>query len=262
MILDRIIESTEAEVALRKEALPTPALPTRTGALRRGWFRDALKEGPGISVIAEVKRASPSAGVIRQDFHPRAIAESYCLAGVAAISCLTEGPHFQGSLAHLAEVASVADRPVLRKDFIVDEYQLDEAVAFGADAVLLIVAATHRDLLGRLLRAATDRGLDTLVEAHTVDEARAAIDSGANVLGVNNRDLRTFTVDLATTELVAREVSREGLVLVSESGIRSRDDLRRLADCGVDAALVGEHFMRADDVRAAAARFVAEARAL
>jgi indole-3-glycerol phosphate synthase len=262
LILERIIESTRGDVSRRKQEVPICELPSRTRALRPGWFREALRGGPGLSVIAEVKRASPSAGIIRQDFDPGSIAEGYCRAGVAAISCLTEGPHFQGSLEHLVEVASVADRPVLQKDFIVDGYQLDEAVAFGADAVLLIVAAMDEGRLAELLRAAADRGLDALVEAHATDEAGVALGCGASVLGVNNRDLRTFTVDLATTELVAREVSREGLVLVSESGIRSSEDLRRLTDCGVDAVLVGEHFMRADDVRDAAARFVAEARAL
>jgi indole-3-glycerol phosphate synthase len=261
LILDRILATTRETVAASRRAVPSSRLPLRTVPLRAGVFASALR-GPGVSVVAEIKRKSPSKGLIREDFDPSALARAYAEAGVAAISCLTDVPYFGGSLEHLALVKRETDIPLLRKDFIVDDYQLDEAVAYGADAVLLIVAALGARELASLLAEAGERGLSAVVEAHTVDEARLAIDAGAQAIGVNNRDLRTFEVDLAVTERVAASLPAGERVLVSESGIGGPEDLARLAGCGVDAVLVGESLMRATDVRAAAASLVAAGRSL
>lgn len=255
MILDEILAETRQDLAERKARVAAERLPQRTAPLEPGAFERRLR-APGVSVIAEIKRASPSKGPIRPDLEPAEIARMYSEAGVAAISCLTEPHRFHGSLADLAAAKQAATVPVLRKDFLVDEYQLDEAVAFGADAVLLIVAALEPAELGRLLAAADERGLDSLVEAHTAEEARIALGAGARVLGVNNRDLRTFEVDLTTTARIAEAVPRGDAVLVAESGISSVEDLAALASWGVDAVLVGEHFMRQEDVCAAARAFV------
>jgi indole-3-glycerol phosphate synthase len=261
VILDEILAQTRQDLGGRKALIPTDRLPARAAPLQPGIFERRLRT-PGVSVIAEIKRASPSKGPIRPDLEPAEIARLYSQAGVAAISCLTEPHRFHGSLADLALTKQAAGVPVLRKDFLVDEYQLDEAVAFGADAVLLIVAALEPTELRGLLAAADQRGLDALVEAHTAEEARVALAAGARVLGVNNRDLRTFEVDLATTGRIVETVPRGNAVLVAESGISSIADLATLASWGVDAVLVGEHFMRREDVCAAARTFVEAGRQL
>jgi indole-3-glycerol phosphate synthase len=255
VILDEILAETRADLERRKAELPSSALPERTADLVPGGFERALSDS-GVSVIAEIKRASPSKGAIRPDLDPAAVARLYSEAGVAAISCLTEPRRFLGSLEDLADAKRNSRVPVLRKDFIVDQYQLDEAVAYGADAVLLIVAALTPEELGRLHHAALERGLDVLVEAHTSEEARVALAEGARILGANNRDLRTFEVDLGTTARIAEEVDRGGALLVAESGIASVADLRQVAGWHVDAVLVGEHLMRQADVREAAERLV------
>ncbi len=257
MILDEILETTRLDVA-RRRAEP---LPDRTRPLRPALLADALSQ-PGVSVIAEVKRASPSKGPIRPDLDPAEIARAYTRAGVAGVSCLTEERRFLGSLADLAAVSNATPVPLLRKDFIVDERQLDEAVAYGADAVLLIVAALSPDRLAALALAARERGLASLVEAHDSDEALRALDAGAAILGVNNRDLRTFEVNLETTARVLESLPPGERLVVSESGVRDAADLRRLAGWGVDAVLVGESFMRAEDVEAAAREFVEAGRSL
>jgi len=256
-ILDRILERTAAEVAARKERVPVATLERRAAERPAPiGFAPALSRHR-LAVIAEVKRASPSRGRFPVEIDPAALAAEYVNGGAAAISVLTDEPFFQGSLADLDAAAIVSHAasepvPVLRKDFVIDEYQVVEALAHGADAVLLIVAALEQSALTRLLAAARACGLGALVEAHDEVEVLRALDAGADVIGINNRDLRTFHVDLATTERLASLVPADR-ILVSESGIATGDDVQRLAKCGVRAILVGESLVVAPD-RAAAIR--------
>jgi indole-3-glycerol phosphate synthase len=209
-------------------------------------FQSALMPGDKqIAVIAEIKKASPSAGVIARSFYPISIAEDYELNGANAISVLTDTKFFRGSLQDLKDVRFAVSLPLLRKDFIVDEIQIAESVANGGDAILLVVAALEQAQLVDLLGAAADYHIDALVEVHTKEELNRALDAGAKIIGVNNRDLTTFEVDLRVTEELCREVPDE-VVLVSESGIKNLQDVARLKACGVDAILVGEALMRGD----------------
>jgi indole-3-glycerol phosphate synthase len=209
-------------------------------------FRSALQQGDEkLAIIAEVKKASPSAGVIAKSFQPAEIAKKYERDGANAISVLTDSNFFQGSLEHLRSVRSAVSLPLLRKDFIWDRAQLAESAANGADAILLIVAAVTQDQLVRLLKGAKDYRLDALVEVHSVDELQRAREAGAEIVGINNRDLTTFDVDLAVTEKICREVPDE-IILVSESGIKTPRDVARVKACGVDAILVGEALMRGE----------------
>ena len=224
----------------------------RAAALRRNDFRSlaGALEGHGgqtLALIAEVKRASPSAGLIARDFDPVRIATRYESAGANAISVLTDEKFFQGHLDHLRAVREAVDLPVLRKDFLLDEVQIYEASAAGADAILLIVAALEQDELDHLLDVAAACQLDALVEVHTLEELDRALDTDARIIGINNRNLGTFEVDIATTETLSEQVPA-GILLVSESGIRTADDSRRLRACGADAILVGETLMRSQDV--------------
>jgi indole-3-glycerol phosphate synthase len=209
-------------------------------------FRRAL-QGDGINVIAEFKRRSPSKGIIREGADPIEIARAYQAGGAVAMSVLTEEDYFAGSLEDLRQVKATVDLPVLRKDFIVDEYQVYESAAAGADALLLIVAALDDELLVRLRRLAEDElQMDALVEVHTSDEMRRAAACGAKLIGVNNRDLRTFEVSLETSLSLAREAPSEAL-LISESGLNNAADLQRLYDAGYRGFLIGETLMRAKD---------------
>ena len=201
----------------------------------------------GINVIAEFKRRSPSKGMIRADANVIETARAYQMGGAVAMSVLTEEDYFDGSLDDLRHVKSTVDLPVLRKDFIVDEYQVYESAVAGADAILLIVAVLDDDLLARLRRLAEDElQMDALVEVHTSDEMKRAVACGAKLIGVNNRDLRTFEVSLDTSLRLAREAPSEAL-LISESGLNSPADLQRLHDAGYRGFLIGETLMRADD---------------
>ena len=213
---------------------------------------------PGVRVIAECKRRSPSRGVLRRDYQPAAIARAYARAGAAAISVLTEPTFFDGSLEHLSAVRSTVDLPLLRKDFVVTEFQLLEARAAGADVVLLIVAALDDRRLSDLLRQATEHGLGTLVEAHDATELRRALDAGVTLVGINCRNLRTLAVDPAVFESVAREWPA-GTVAVAESGIRSASDAVSLAALGYRGLLIGERFMTEPDPGAALESFLAVA---
>jgi indole-3-glycerol phosphate synthase len=206
--------------------------------------------GEGVALIAEVKKASPSAGLIRQDFDPVHIARAYERGGAACISVLTDERFFQGSLAHLRLVRSAVDLPLLRKDFILDPVQVLEARALGADAYLLIAAALAEGELGKLLAAGRELGMDALVEVHDEGDLGVALEAGADLIGINNRDLRTFQVGLDVTERLAPLVPA-GVVVVAESGIRTCADVRRLKACGIRAVLVGEALMRAADIEAA-----------
>jgi indole-3-glycerol phosphate synthase len=250
-ILDRIIERTASDLTLRQKAVPIESMrPRAEKAAPAISLRSALS-GPGLSLIAEIKRASPSKGRFPVDFEVPDVAASYANAGADAISVLTDEPFFQGSLADLqatAEVAHAASRPipVLRKDFIIDEYQLVEARANGADATLLIVGALTDERLSGLMRAASGIGIETLVEVHDEAEMERALAAGATLIGINNRDLRTFMVDLAVTERLAPMVP-DDVVLVGESGIFTQEDSHRMRAAGMDAVLVGESLIVAPD---------------
>lgn len=215
-----------------------------------GGLRDqGESEGYGsgeLAVIAEVKRASPSAGVISPDFDPVAIAAAYAEAGANALSILTDEKYFQGHLSYLSRIREAVDLPLLRKDFIIHEVQIFEAVVAGADAILLIVGALEQDRLIQLLDVARNYQLDVLVEVHDLEEMERALETDAKIIGINNRNLRTFEVDLTTTERLSEEVGPEH-ILVSESGIFSGEDTLRIQSWGADAVLVGEALMRAPD---------------
>jgi len=225
----------------------------RAAALERNDFRSfarALDLGPeALGLIAEVKKASPSAGVIAEAFDPVAIARAYEAAGAHALSVLTDRDFFQGQLAYLSRIRAEVQLPVLRKDFIIHEVQLAEAAVAGADAVLLIVAALGQERLEALYEEALRLQLDVLVEVHDAEELDRALDLGATLIGINNRNLTTFEVDLGTTERLSEEVP-EGVILVCESGIKTQADCQRAFDCGCNAILVGETLMRAADVHA------------
>jgi indole-3-glycerol phosphate synthase len=198
-----------------------------------------------LAVIAEIKKASPSAGLIAESFDPVAIAARYEQSGAGAISVLTDEPFFQGTLNHLIDVRRAVALPILRKDFILDEIQIAESAAAGADAILLIVAALEQRQLADLYAAAARYRLDALVEVHTRKELDRALEIGPRIIGINNRNLATFDVDLSITEELCKQVS-DNVVLVSESGIKNAEDVARLRGCGVDAILVGEALMRGE----------------
>ncbi len=251
MILDDILAHTrEAVAAARRAAAPAALRDLPHWHEPRRGFRAALAAATATAVIAEIKRASPSRGVIRTAFDPAAHARSYAEAGATAISVLTEPRWFQGALAHLAAARDAVRLPLLRKDFLVDSYQVEEARAWGADAILVIVAAVGAALGAELLAAARAHGLDALVEVHDRRELDAALGLGATLVGVNNRDLRTFETRLETTEQLAGLVP-EGVILVAESGIHRPADVRRMRNAGARAVLVGEAFMAAPDPGAA-----------
>jgi indole-3-glycerol phosphate synthase len=274
-ILDAIVRDKQDEVARRRMSTPRAGL--EAGARARAGRRDieaALRPRPGgVRLIAEVKKASPSRGVLSSTFDPVGLAGVYATHGAAAISVLTDEKYFQGRLELLAEIRAAVAVPLLRKDFVIDEYQLWESAAAGADAVLLIVAILEPPALRDLLQAARGMGLGALVEAHTAAEAEVALEAGATLLGINNRDLRTFETRIETTlELLpviarwartppdrpaggpvppgAEGPSRPGPIVVSESGFSTAAEVRRVVAAGAQAVLVGEGLVRAPDVAA------------
>jgi indole-3-glycerol phosphate synthase len=250
-ILDQIVAKKHQEIATAKARTPIGELEQRLAdALPVRGFRYALEQPGGVQVIAEVKKASPSAGVLREDFDPVEIAFIYETHGAAAISVLTDETFFQGSLAYLSAVRKAVIPPVLRKDFILDPYQIAEARVAGADAVLLIAEILEGDALPRLLNEIHRLGMEALVELYDAENLSRVLDSGARIIGVNNRDLRTFVTSLEHTLELAKRMPAD-VCLVSESGIRTRDDVRHLESAGVRAILVGEALMRADDIGAA-----------
>lgn len=226
-------------------------------APRGAAFRASLA-ADGVRVIAECKRRSPSRGVLRESYDPVEIAKSYARAGAAGISVLTEVSFFDGAMAQLEAVRRAVETPVLRKDFVVTDYQIAEARALGADAVLLIVAALDAAALRRLIQGAESRGLLPLVEAHSAEEIATALDAGARTIGVNSRDLRTLEVDTASFARLADRIP-DDVVAIAESGIRRGADVRRLRAEGYDAFLVGERFMIEPDPGAALAALIADA---
>jgi indole-3-glycerol phosphate synthase len=246
VILDEIVATKREEVVEHRRKRPLDGLKNHlfSAEPRRGFAPALAREGRAI--IAEVKKASPSRGVIRADFDPVSIARSYEAGGARALSVLTDAPYFQGSLAYLAEIRRAVSLPLLRKDFTIDEYQLHEAKAFGADAVLLIVAILGDAELRDFQAVSREIGLDALVEVHTREELDRALAAGATLVGVNNRDLRTFVTRLEVTEELAPHVP-DGVTLVAESGLHTRDELARLERAGVRAFLIGESLMAAPD---------------
>ncbi|HSJ25186.1 MAG TPA: indole-3-glycerol phosphate synthase TrpC [Longimicrobiales bacterium] len=249
-VLDRIV-ATKGEEVTRLRRDRQRIMGAAAGAAARGDFEAALRSGPHVRVIAEVKRRSPSAGEIRGQASAADVARVYADAGVACISVLTDGDYFGGALADLETVAAAVDVPLLRKDFTIDELQVYEAKAAGASAVLLIVRILDDVRLREFRELAESLGMAALVEVHDEGELSRATASGARIIGVNNRDLATFETDLAVTERLAGLAPRDA-VLVGESGIRQASDVARLAAAGVDAVLVGEALMRAADVAGAA----------
>lgn len=246
MILDNIVRDKRADLAEAKKRAPLAELRQRPlfQQARRGFAR-ALA-APGRAIIAEVKRASPSRGLIRADFDPVAIALRYTDAGARAISVLTEERYFLGHLDYLARIRESVGVPLLRKDFLIDAYQLYEARAYGADAVLLIASILPDTLLRELMWLAEELNLASLVEVHSDEELDRALAAGACIVGINNRDLRTFHTTLETTERLAPRIP-PGVLTVAESGIDTTADIERLEACGVRAFLIGEALMRAED---------------
>ena len=248
MILERIVAHKMVEVERSKERVPMEHLLQEAQALTstRG-FIEQLSSGDGIRLIAEVKKASPSKGVIREDFHPVEIAHAYESSGASAVSVLTDEFFFQGRLDYLTQIRQAISLPLLRKDFIIDPYQIAEARVAGADAILLIVACLTSIQLAEYLEQAHTLGLDALVEVHSAEELEIALRSEARLIGINNRNLHTFETTLDTTFELLHHIP-EGHVVVSESGIRDAADVRALEARGVHAILVGESLMRASDV--------------
>ena len=254
MILDEIVEAKKEELAKRKRDIPLSELKASSS---KKDFAPALR-GEGVRLIAEVKKASPSRGLLCQEFDPLRLAQTYADNGAAAISVLTEERYFQGSLEHLAAIKGMLNQreiPLLRKDFIFDPYQVYESRAYGADALLLIVAILSNEQLQELLSLSHSLGLQCLVEVHNEAELEAALLNGAKIIGINNRDLGTFTIDLDVTKRLRPLVPSDKIV-VSESGIKNRGDVQTLREWGVDAILVGEALVAADDVAAKMREFL------
>lgn len=260
MILQEIAERTRLRVAEEKSAVPLSEMKKRAQDFdpNTGFpFRNALA-APYISFICEVKRASPSKGLIAEDFPYLQIAKDYEAAGAAAISCLTEPFWFKGSDKYLSEIAAAVKIPVLRKDFTVDEYMIYQAKTLGASAVLLICSILSREQLAEYLEIAHSLGLSALVEAHDEQEVQTAVSVGAGIIGVNNRDLKTFTVDINNSARLRKLVPPE-ILFVSESGIKTPQDIAALRKNGTNAALIGETLMRSPDKKAALAELRGEA---
>jgi indole-3-glycerol phosphate synthase len=248
-ILDEILDRKRLEVADAKNGRDANGVAQSAKECARATlgFRAAIREKEGVSVIAEIKRRSPSKGLIREDFDAVAIARAYVEAEAACISVLTDEHFFGGSLDDLVHVRQAVDIPLIRKDFMVDSFQIDEARLAGADAILLIVSALEPDQLAHLDDHAKSLSLDVLVEVHSDDELDRALAIGSKLIGVNNRDLRTFSIDLATTERLAARLADSDITLVAESGIANAEDVARLERAGAAGFLVGESLMRQPD---------------
>jgi indole-3-glycerol phosphate synthase len=244
--LEKILAHKRQELNSRKRQVSEQALKERIQQTHAPLSLAQALSTDRLAVIAEIKKASPSAGVIRENFDPVQIAKAYIQAGANALSVLTDEQFFQGSLLFIEQIRPVAPIPIVRKDFIIDPYQILEARAFGAGALLLIVAALDKGLLSTLLEQTYASGLEALVEVHTADEMEIAVGIGAKIIGINNRSLETFKIDLATTEQLA-QLAPFGTILVAESGLHTQDDLQRMIRAGVDAVLVGTHFMKHPD---------------
>ena len=246
MILDKIIQNKRVEVERAKKDYPLGLLSSRiekTNPPRD--FLKAIAPNGNVKIIAEIKRASPSRGVLREDFNPTDIAEAYCKGGASALSVLTDREFFRGDLNHLLDVSRTVQTPVLRKDFLVDPYQVYESRLYGADAVLLIAAVLDKKTLGELLQLTHFLNMNAIVEVHDEDDLEKALLSPSRIIGINNRDLRTFDVSLDVSVRLSRSIPND-VIVVAESGITSSDDIRRLKGEGIYVFLIGETFMRAE----------------
>lgn len=251
-ILNKIVEVKRVEVERLKVDMPVSELEGRIEKQTPPLSLFHALSGDTVSIIAEVKKASPSKGLLREDFDPVELAKAYVENGASAISVLTNVDHFQGSIDYLAQVHGIAypaNVPVLRKEFIFDPYQVYEARAYGADAILLIVAMLTPECLGDLLKLSEELSMQCLVEVHDEEEVKVALDVGAEIIGINNRDLRTFITDLAVTERLVSKIPSDKIV-VSESGINNREHLQRIQAAGAHAALIGEALVTSQDVGA------------
>ncbi len=246
-ILDKILATKKREVERYKRAVRLSSLLECIARRQAPLALATALKGEGIKLIAEVKKASPSKGILRPYFDPMALAKTYSENGAAAISVLTDAEYFQGSLEHLAAIRQTVSLPLLRKDFIYDEYQVYESAAYGADALLLITAILEPGQLKKMMTVSRSLGLGCLVEVHNKDELKIALDSGAEIIGINNRNLKTFEVDLNTTRSLLPFIPEDKIV-VSESGISRREDIKRLEKWGVDAVLIGEALVTARNI--------------
>lgn len=248
MILDEIVENKKREVKKIKEEVPLDSIKRNLSSSPESRnFKAAVSKPGRVNIIAEIKKKSPSGGIIREDFNPAGIGKIYEDNRADAISVLTDRKYFGGDLTHLFDVSSAVSIPVLRKEFIIDEYQVYEARRFGADAILLIAAVLEEGAIGRFMEIASEVGMDCLVEARTEEEIEKALSAGADIIGINNRDLKDFTVDIRTT-VNLRDKIPPGKVVVSESGISGADDVRLMKKHDVNAVLVGECLLREDDI--------------
>jgi indole-3-glycerol phosphate synthase len=247
--MNKLAEINESKKAEIKRLEPLAAELRKQALLRNDFrpFRAGLQLGGDVAIIAEVKKASPSAGIIAADFNPLSQAREYARGGAHALSVLTDEKYFQGHLSYLKQIREQVELPLLRKDFIIHELQVYESVVAGADAILLIVASLDDPTLLALYDLAKACQLDVLVEVHDMPEMERALELGADMIGINNRNLKTFQVDLATTETLAEEIPND-TVAISESGIKTGEDVRRVRACGINAVLVGETLMRAKNV--------------
>jgi len=247
-ILKKILADKKIDVEQRKQLLPLSDLKERIAQYKPLDFASALK-GEGIKLIAEVKKASPSKGVLCPDLDPAALAVTYAQNGAAAISVLTEVKYFQGNLKCLASIREKVNIPLLRKDFIYEEYQVYESAVFGADAILLIASVLSPEQLGELLEMSHNLGIFCLVEVHNEDDLFTALLAGAKIISINNRDLNTFKVDTNTTRRLRMLIPQECIV-ISASGIHNKDDMKKMKECRVDAVLIGEALITADNIPA------------
>ena len=258
MILDTIIDNKKIEIVDSKRNCPVESLISFISKRPPAKdFYESIKPNGKISIIAEIKHASPSKGILRQDFNPVKIAKSYFASGACALSVLTDSKFFKGSLNHLRDIKSVIDMPVLRKDFIIDPYQIYETRAYGADALLLIASILNPRKLCKLLEQTHSLGMNAIVEVHNEKDLEKALTAESKIIGINNRDLKTFEVNLDTSINLSKFIP-EGKLVISESGMGTAEDLRMLKNHGIEIFLIGETFIKADDPGKALSKMIRE----